>query len=92
VGYHGPYLDGASYLDDGAPPPMPDAACRDHDPEAFFEKGRTQEAIRVCRRCPHISECLGYAMATPLYGVWGGRSANARTKHGAPPLRPHAPP
>ena len=73
------------------------AACRDEDPELFFPVGttgpalaQTAEAKAVCFRCPVVSECLTFALATGQdAGVWGGmgederralRRRNARTR------------
>lgn len=79
------------------------AACRSEDPELFFPIGtgapalkQTEEAKRVCARCPVSAECLGWAMSTRQdAGVWGGlseaerRSARRRADRKAGP-RPSA--
>ncbi|MET8471326.1 WhiB family transcriptional regulator [Streptomyces sp. NPDC004856] len=62
------------------------AACVDEDPELFFPVGTTgpsvqdeQAAKEVCDRCPVITECLGWAVATgQTTGVWGGTSETER--------------
>jgi WhiB family redox-sensing transcriptional regulator len=62
------------------------AICRDEDPELFFPVGtggpaleQIAEAKTVCRRCPVISECLTFALATGQNaGVWGGMSEDER--------------
>lgn len=65
-------------------------ACRDEDPELFFPVGRDDvgpnrlqvaEAKAVCRRCPVMSRCRAWALATgEPYGVWGGMSADERAE------------
>jgi WhiB family transcriptional regulator, redox-sensing transcriptional regulator len=62
------------------------AECRDEDPELFFPIGtsgpallQTAMAKTVCHRCPVISECLSWALATGQdAGVWGGMSEDER--------------
>lgn len=63
----------------------PFAACRDQDTERWFpasddpEGGR--EGREFCGRCPVMTQCREYAIATGIdYGTWGGMSANARKK------------
>ncbi len=64
-----------------------EAACRDErDPDLFFPIGATgpallqiAEAKAVCRRCPVIADCLGWALESGQdAGVWGGMSENER--------------
>lgn len=65
---------------------MADAECRYYDPELFFPVGTTgpavaqiAEAKTVCRRCPVMSECLTWALATAQdHGVFGGASEEER--------------
>ncbi|MFF7250015.1 WhiB family transcriptional regulator [Embleya sp. NPDC008237] len=62
------------------------AACRDEDPELFFPIGNTgpallqiEEAKAVCRRCPVMEICLGWALESGQdAGVWGGLSEDER--------------
>jgi len=62
------------------------AACRDEDPELFFPVGNTgiallqiEEAKSVCRRCPVMEQCLGWALESGQdAGVWGGLSEDER--------------
>ena len=64
------------------------AICKDEDqdPELFFPVGNSgpallqiAEAKTVCRRCPVVSDCLTWAMATGQdTGVWGGMSEDER--------------
>jgi WhiB family transcriptional regulator, redox-sensing transcriptional regulator len=70
------------------------AICRDEDPELFFPVGdsgaaalQLAEAKTVCRRCPVVSDCLDWALATGQdAGVWGGMS---ETERRALRRRPH---
>lgn len=60
------------------------AACRsetEQRDELFFAgtgshgQLKTEEAKRICRRCPVIEQCLQWALETGQeYGVWGGLS------------------
>ncbi|MFE9939629.1 WhiB family transcriptional regulator [Streptomyces hirsutus] len=62
------------------------AACRDEDPDLFFPIGtsgpalfQTEQAKRVCRRCPVQQHCLDWALDTgQSLGVWGGTSETER--------------
>ena len=57
-------------------------ACRDVvDRDHMFprELHLERERAALCRACPVIRECLGYALDTGQeYGVWGGRTARER--------------
>lgn len=74
---------------------MRDALCAQVDPELFFPDkggGSTQEAKKVCARCPVAAECLDYALegaaacdgertghGNPFrFGIWGGVSERDR--------------
>lgn len=71
-------------------PQFPNAACYSgNDPEVqpewFFmdemKEGRfeTRLAIRYCKTCPHMNECLGYALDQNIqFGVWGGMTSEER--------------
>lgn len=57
------------------------AACQYTDPEAFFPlKGESANPARnICHRCPVITQCLRWALATSEpYGVLGGQSEQQR--------------
>lgn len=62
------------------------ALCRDEDPELFFPVGnggpallQAAEAKTVCRRCPVVSDCLAWALASGQdNGVWGGMGEDER--------------
>jgi WhiB family redox-sensing transcriptional regulator len=63
-------------------------ACRDADPELFFnpegERGparerRQQAAAAICAGCVVQAQCRAYALAVAEpYGVWGRLSESAR--------------
>lgn len=60
-----------------------DAACRGMDPAIFFpERGKSiRKARAVCAQCPVQTECLDFAVETPLgddFGIWGGTSERQR--------------
>ena len=64
---------------------MEDGLCRQTDPELFFPEkgGNAVPAVRICRRCPVIGECLDYAVThchETHYGVWGGATERYRRK------------
>ena len=67
---------------------MASSACRGVDPRLFFadpdehgfaRAGSTTRAKAICARCPVVSECLAYALATRQnHGVWGGATEQER--------------
>lgn len=66
---------------------MDDAACRGEPPDDWFPEGSewerrapTQRAKAVCARCPVAQDCLDYAMANHLVGIWGGRDDKERRR------------
>jgi WhiB family transcriptional regulator, redox-sensing transcriptional regulator len=70
---------------------IPQAACRDTDPDTFFPSqpdsaGQTgakglEAARTICRTCPVQPECLEYALTHhEKFGVWGGTSERERRK------------
>jgi hypothetical protein len=70
-------------------PDLPDAACRDHDPELWtadmvdFSKAkwtsRVRKAKAICNACPERSACLQYALSARLSsGIWGGLTVEER--------------
>ncbi|MGG7568960.1 WhiB family transcriptional regulator [Streptomyces sirii] len=64
------------------------AACKDADPDLFFPVGNTgpallqvEEAKSVCRRCPVVETCAGWALEIrEAHGVWGGMSEDDRRR------------
>lgn len=60
-----------------------DAACRDLDPELFFNTDGTDRtvALTTCASCPVRMECLDHALRTrERYGVWGGADERERRR------------
>jgi WhiB family redox-sensing transcriptional regulator len=59
-----------------------DPLCSQVDTELFFpDKGdyyKAQVAKKICRRCPHLQECLEWALVNERHGVWGGTNARDR--------------
>lgn len=56
-----------------------DAACRSEDPDLMYPNPTDvlgiADAKQVCRTCPVLWDCRGWALQLPeLYGVWGGLS------------------
>lgn len=61
-----------------------DALCTEVDPELFFPNGGpVPEARRICGACSVRQECLEYALANGVQGVWGGTSHRERRDLGA---------
>lgn len=58
--------------------------CAEVDTELFFpEKGQDAQANQaktLCRKCPHLIECLEWALRYEAYGIWGGHNAKERQK------------
>lgn len=65
---------------------MAQGLCQQVDADLFFPEGRgaaianqTEEAKRVCNRCPVQRMCLEWALDTGQHsGVWGGKSEDER--------------
>jgi len=59
----------------------PDRACNGVDFTVFYPKHSTryEYAKAICRTCPHVEECLAWALSTrQSFGVWGGTSPEDR--------------
>lgn len=67
-----------------------DRACIDVDTRVFHPRKLTAGAIEyakeICRRCPVIHDCLAYATARDLDGIWAATTRQERraTHIGAP--------
>lgn len=63
---------------------MKDAACKGSNPEIFFpERGAsTKEAKQVCDKCSVVTECLVYALTSPMEknGIWGRKTGRERRR------------
>lgn len=68
-----------------------EAICRQVDPDLFVADGhahqvwhKSQKAIKICNTCPVKRECqdfaLSWARQAPIFGVWGGLTANQINK------------
>lgn len=62
------------------------AACRDEDPELFFAPSQSDQDRRdrdtaraICHRCPVLADCLTWARAAEVDGIWGGTTHAERT-------------
>jgi WhiB family redox-sensing transcriptional regulator len=59
-------------------------SCSQGDPNLWFAVGALEHkrAKSICRRCPVKTECLAYAMDTPIdHGVWGGLTERERRRY-----------
>lgn len=59
------------------------AECRAaDDPEVFFPVGDVSPdpALRYCAFCPVITDCLSWALAAGVDGVWGGTTEDERRR------------
>lgn len=67
------------------PPPMPDAACAEVDPDIFYPthggNGSDSAAKAVCRGCPELVACRAWAIPREPYGIWGGLTADERGRY-----------
>lgn len=57
--------------------------CRRTDAELWWPQQQigAVEAVALCRGCPVLAECDGYAVAArEPWGVWGGRLRASRAK------------
>lgn len=55
-------------------------SCRRDNPATFYPTRGEQiiTARAICARCPVRPECLAWALAHEIIGVWGGTSARQR--------------
>jgi WhiB family redox-sensing transcriptional regulator len=61
------------------------AACHGSDVDAWFpELGgmseQNNQAIKICRTCPVIDECLEWALHHERHGIWGGTTPTDRRR------------
>jgi WhiB family redox-sensing transcriptional regulator len=61
---------------DSRPPCMADPEL--HFPDYGHTPARTLRAKAVCAECDVIEDCLDYALAYSVVGVWGGTSVEER--------------
>lgn len=61
-------------------------ACLQVDPELFFpdqpgqEQFRAKELQSLCTQCPVVTQCLEYALANTVSGVWAATTTAQRRK------------
>jgi WhiB family transcriptional regulator, redox-sensing transcriptional regulator len=63
------------------------AACLHADPDLFFplsaagsSRTETAKAKAFCARCPVRRQCLDFAQANAVYGIWGGTTLAERRR------------
>ena len=58
--------------------------CSQVGTEIFFpdtgEQAQAESAKRVCRKCPHLTECLEWALDYERFGVWGATTPRERMR------------
>ena len=57
--------------------------CAKTDPDLFFAVGAIEhkQAKTICRSCPVRSDCLSFAMDSPIdHGIWGGLTERERRR------------
>ena len=60
-----------------------DALCRTADVDLFYpEVGPNAcHAVKICKACPVMYQCLAHALArSEKYGIWGGLSEQQRER------------
>jgi WhiB family redox-sensing transcriptional regulator len=83
-------------------PDLPNAACREHDPDLWDDTppdmsrakraSQVRHAKQVCNLCPEMNACLEYALSAQVRaGIWGGMTTDERIDLiRSEPLRPTA--
>ena len=62
---------------------LPCLAGHPGDPWLAEDENQRADAVRACRSCPVIAECLGYARAhRTTFGVYGGRDFTPKPRTG----------
>jgi WhiB family transcriptional regulator, redox-sensing transcriptional regulator len=58
---------------------MKQGACKNSDPDIFYNEETYPQARAICRTCPVIEQCLEHAMDWPeTDGIWGGTTPRQR--------------
>jgi WhiB family redox-sensing transcriptional regulator len=63
---------------------MEEAKCRGMDPAIFVPDRKpaacaVSAALRACRSCPVVEQCLDYALSVPsVTGIWAATNAKER--------------
>lgn len=60
-------------------------SCSGTDPESFFPEktGVSEEnkiAMKICKTCPCLQDCLTYALHYRVLGIWGGTNGIQRKR------------
>jgi len=58
--------------------------CSQVDPTIWFPSPQNQSgslAKKLCNSCPWIQECLVYAIAVDVQGIWGGSTEKDRVRY-----------
>jgi hypothetical protein len=59
-------------------------SCAEVGVESFFpevengDRVHTQQAINICKGCPHLAECAEWGINNERFGTWGGITAAKR--------------
>lgn len=61
---------------------MAQGLCRGQLTDLWFPGlgGDLETPKAVCERCPVLVECLSYALANPVCGIWGGTGERQRAR------------
>lgn len=58
--------------------------CSQVGTEIFFpntgEQAQAESAKRVCKKCPHLTECFEWALDHERFGVWGATTPRERMR------------
>lgn len=56
--------------------------CSEVDTELFFpdigQNDQSAIAKKICKKCPHVTECLEWALSNERFGIWGASSERDR--------------
>lgn len=76
-------------------PTFTNAACKNHDPNIWFDGDTKQQAISICQTCPELEPCRQYAISLPddTIGIFAGltpaKLKPLRKAHQRPPVIDH---
>lgn len=76
-------------------PTFTNAACKNHDPNIWFNADTKQQAIAICQTCPELEPCRQYAVSLPddTIGIFAGltpaKLKPLRKAHQRPPVIDH---
>lgn len=58
-------------------------SCREtNDPDIWVEETNENRplAVKICRQCPHVTECAQYGLEHEVIGIWGGLNTKQRSE------------